>query len=67
MALGYQLRGNLPPMAQSHFPRLGHILYEAEGDVEALFHDAGFGSVTHHLKGSSDRPEGRLTFAVAPR
>ena len=64
VALGYQVRGNMPSMAQTHFPRLGHILYDAEGDVEGLFRDAGFGSVTHRLKGSSDRPEGRLTFAV---
>jgi len=64
VALGYQLRGNMPQMAQTHFPRLGHTVYETEGDVEVLFREAGFGSVTHRLKGSSERPEGRLTFAV---
>ena len=64
VALGYQLRGNMPPMAQTHFPRLGHTLYERDSDVEALFRDAGFGSVTHRVKGASERPEGRLTFAV---
>jgi trans-aconitate methyltransferase len=64
VALGYQLKGNMPSMAQTQFPRLGHILYETEGDVETLFRDAGFGSVTHRLKGSTEKPEGRLTFAV---
>lgn len=61
---GYQLRGNMPSMAQTHFPRLGHILYDAEGAVEASFRDAGFSSVIHRVKGSSERPEGRLTLAV---
>jgi trans-aconitate methyltransferase len=64
VAIGYQLKGNMPSMAQTQFPRLGHILYETEGDVETLFRDAGFGFVTHRLKGSTERPEGRLTFAV---
>lgn len=63
-ALGYQLRENMPSMAQTQFPRLGHTVYETEGDVEALFRAAGFGSVDHRLKGSSERPEGRLTFAL---
>lgn len=65
VALGYQLKENMPSMSQTQFPRLGHILYQTEGDVEALFRDAGFGSVAHRLKGSAERPEGRLTFAVA--
>jgi SAM-dependent methyltransferase len=64
VGLGYQLRGNMPPMAQTHFPRLGHVLYDAEGDVEALFRTAGFGSVAHRHMGPSERPEGRLTLAV---
>lgn len=64
VALGYQTKGSMPSMAQTHFPRFGHTLYEAEADVEALFRAAGFGSVTHRLKGSSQRPEGRLTFAL---
>jgi trans-aconitate methyltransferase len=64
VGLGYQLRGNMPSMAQTQFPRLGHILYDAEGDVEALFREAGFKTVTHRVKGSTERPEGRLTVAV---
>ena len=64
VALGYQLKGNMPSMPQTQFPRLGHILYETEGDVEALFREAGFGSITHRVKGSAARPEGRVTLAV---
>jgi hypothetical protein len=51
-------------MAQIQFPRLGHVLYDTDSDIEALFRDAGFASVTHRVKGSTERPEGRLTFAV---
>jgi trans-aconitate methyltransferase len=64
IGVGYQLKGDMPSMAQTQFPRLGHILYDTQGDVEALFRDAGFGSVTHLVKGSTERPEGRLIFAV---
>lgn len=64
VAIGYQLKGNMPSMPQTQFPRLGHILYETEGGVEELFRKAGFGSITHRLKGPAARPEGRLTFAV---
>jgi trans-aconitate methyltransferase len=64
VALGYQLKGNMPSMAQTQFPRLGHILYDTEGDVESLFRDAGFETITNLVKGSTERPEGRLTVAV---
>jgi trans-aconitate methyltransferase len=64
VGLGFQLKANMPTMAQIQFPRLGHILYDTEGEVEALFRDAGLRSVAHRVKGSSERPEGRLTFAV---
>ena len=36
LAVGYQLRQNMPPMAQTYFPRQGHVLYESETDVEVL-------------------------------
>lgn len=64
VALGYQLKGNMPAMAQTQFPRLGHVLYATESDVEALYRDAGFGSVSHRVKGSTEMSEGRLTFAL---
>jgi trans-aconitate methyltransferase len=65
LALGYQLRQNMPPMAQTHFPRQGHVLYESETDVETLLGDAGFRSVTHRVMGSPEQPQGRLALAVA--
>ena len=65
LALGYQLKQNMPPMAQTHFPRQGHVLYESELDVASLLEDGGFQSVTHRVKGPPARPEGRLALAIA--
>jgi trans-aconitate methyltransferase len=65
IALGYQLRQDMPPMAQTHFPRQGHVLYESDADVETLLSDGGFQSVTHRVKGSAETPHGRLTLAIA--
>jgi SAM-dependent methyltransferase len=65
LALGYQLKQNMPPMAQTHFPRQGHVLYESPTDVEALLGSAGFQSVTHRVKGPPEAPHGRLALAIA--
>jgi trans-aconitate methyltransferase len=37
LALGYQLKQNMPPMAQTHFPRDGHVLYQSDTDVKMLW------------------------------
>jgi trans-aconitate methyltransferase len=63
LALGYQLRQNMPAMAQRRFPPAGHHLYETEDEVTALASAAGFGSVTHIAKGSVEAPEGRVLLA----
>jgi trans-aconitate methyltransferase len=65
LALGYQLKQNMPAMAQKRFPAAGHRLYEADDAVTSLAVAAGFGSVTHTVKGSADAPEGRVMLATA--
>ena len=65
LALGYQLKENMPAMAQRRFPPAGHRLYEADDDVTALATAAGFGSVTHLVKGPAEAPEGRVVLATA--
>jgi trans-aconitate methyltransferase len=65
LALGYQLRPNMPAMAQKRFPPAGHRLYEADHDLTALAIAAGFGSATHLVKGPAEAPEGRVMLATA--
>jgi SAM-dependent methyltransferase len=42
IALGYQLRQNMPPLAQRTFPRQGFILYDRDDQVAAVLEQAGF-------------------------
>ena len=65
LALGYQLRQNMPAMAQRRFPPAGHHLYETDEEVTGLAIAAGFGSVTHLVKGPAGAPEGRVMLATA--
>jgi trans-aconitate methyltransferase len=65
LALGYQLRRNMPAMAQKRFPLAGHHLYETDDDVTKLATEAGFSSVTHVVKGPVEAPEGRVMLATA--
>ena len=65
LAIGYQLKQNMPAMAQRRFPPAGHRLYDAEDEVAKLAVAAGFASVTHLVKGSTESPEGRLMLATA--
>ena len=64
LALGYQLRHNMPKPAQVNFPKQGHLLYDAEDAVVGLLRDAGFTSVRMLVKGASDSPDGRLAIAT---
>jgi trans-aconitate methyltransferase len=64
-ALGYQLKQNMPTMAQRRFPAAGHRLFEADGELTGLAMSAGFESVTHFVKGSAEAPQGRLMLASA--
>jgi trans-aconitate methyltransferase len=65
LALGYQLRQNMPAMAQKRFPPAGHQLYETDDEVTTLAIAAGFSSVTQLVKGSAEAPEGRAMLATA--
>jgi trans-aconitate methyltransferase len=65
LALGYQLRANMPVMAQRRFPRAGHRLYESDDEVTRLAVAAGFASVTHIVKGLAEAPEGRVMLATS--
>jgi trans-aconitate methyltransferase len=67
VALGYQLRGDMPRMAQARFPREGFRLYDSEHEVEALLAGAGFAEIAHCLMGPADRAGGRLSLAAAAR
>jgi trans-aconitate methyltransferase len=64
LALGYQLRQNMPAMAQRRFPLAGHRLYGADDEVTKLAIAAGFDSVTHMVKGPAEAPEGRVMLAT---
>ena len=64
LALGYQLRPNMPTMAQKRFPAAGHRLYETDDEVAAIAVAAGFGSVAHLVKGTAAAPEGRVMLAT---
>jgi SAM-dependent methyltransferase len=63
LALGYQLKPNMPPMAQKYFPQQGHLLYETEDEVARLLRSAGFKTVTHQMKGTL-AAEGRVALAT---
>jgi trans-aconitate methyltransferase len=65
LALGYQLKDNMPAMAQRKFPRAGHLLYESDDDVTSLALTAGFSSATAIVKGPAQAPEGRVMLATA--
>jgi trans-aconitate methyltransferase len=62
-ALGYQLRLNMPPLAQKNFPKEGHVLYDSDGTVSTLLTGTGFTSVRFSVMGSSEAAEGRLALA----
>jgi trans-aconitate methyltransferase len=65
LALGYQLDQNMPTMVRRRFPAAGHRLYGTDEEVTELATAAGFGSVSHIVKGPTDAPEGRVMLATA--
>ena len=64
LALGYELRQNMPALAQKRFPEDGHLLYDSDDEVGELTRAAGFTSVSHLMKSAAGKPEGRLALAV---
>jgi SAM-dependent methyltransferase len=68
IALGYQLRQNMPTVAQRTFPREGFTLYDSDDQVAAVLEQAGFTRPAVRIFGAPDRPKGRLALsAPAPR
>lgn len=65
LALGYQLKQNMPAMAQKYFPLDGHLLYQTDEQVGALLRAAGFEIISYLVKGSAQTPEGRLALATS--
>ena len=65
LALGYQLKQNMPPMAQRHFPRQGHLLYSSDEQIARLLAAAGFAGISHHVKGAPAAPPGRVVLATS--
>ncbi len=65
LALGYQLRQDMPALAQRTFPPAGHRLYDTADAVTRLATAAGFRSVTQLVKGPAEAPEGRAMLATA--
>ncbi len=65
LVLGYQLRENMPPLAQLSFPEEGNILYDNDEQVAALLEAASFSEITFLVKGPEDAVEGRLAIARA--
>jgi len=66
LAIGYQLRQNMPATAQKQFPRQGYRLYETNEEVSALLRSTGFVDVVQSVKGSPEQPEGWLAMATVP-
>jgi hypothetical protein len=63
LVLGYQLRQNMPKLAQLSFPEEGNILYDSDEQVAALLEAASFSEIRFLVKGPEDAPEGRLAIA----
>jgi trans-aconitate methyltransferase len=60
LAVGYQLRRDMPAAAQRDFPTEGHRRYESDNEVRRLVENNGF-----HVRifGEATRPRGRLLIA----
>lgn len=63
LVLGYQLREDMPELAQLSFPEEGNILYDNDEQVAVLLEAAGFSEITFLIKGPEDAAEGRLAIA----
>jgi trans-aconitate methyltransferase len=63
LALGYQLKQHMPPVAQRDFVAVGHRLYESDDEVTELLSPAGLNVQSHSVIGGVERPVGRLLLA----
>jgi SAM-dependent methyltransferase len=67
IALGYQLRQHMPPIAQRTFPREGFTLYESDDQVAAVLQQAGFAKPEIRIFGDPSHPGGRIALTRPPR
>lgn len=65
LALGYQLRQDMPPAAQRDFPKEGHRLYESDDAVRRVLLEAGLTPQEVTVLGPPDSPLGRVMIARA--
>jgi SAM-dependent methyltransferase len=64
LALGYQLRRDMPPIAQRTFPQEGFTLYDCDDQVAAVLQQAGFTPPEVRVFGDPAHPGGRLALAT---
>ena len=64
VALGYQLRQHIPPVAQRTFPQEGFTLYDRDDQVAAALQHAGFTPPEVRVFGDPAHPGGRLALAT---
>ncbi len=64
VALGYQLRQHMPPIAQRTFPQEGFTLYDSDDQVAAALQHAGFTPPEIRVFGDPAHPGGRLALAT---
>jgi SAM-dependent methyltransferase len=64
LALGYQLRHHMPPIAQRTFPREGFTLYDSDDQIATVLERAGFTRPEIRVFGAPDRPMGRLALST---
>jgi SAM-dependent methyltransferase len=64
VALGYQLRRHMPPIAQRTFPQEGFTLYDSDDQVAAALQHAGFTPPEVRVFGDPAHAGGRLALAT---
>jgi len=64
LALGYQLRQNMPPISRRAFPPQGFILYHSDDRLAGVLEQAGFTRPEIRIFGAPDRPMGRLALSA---
>ena len=64
VALGYQLRQHMPPVAQRTFPQEGFTLYDCDDQIAAVVQHAGFTPPEIRVFGDPAHPGGRPALAT---
>lgn len=64
VALGYQLRADMPRVAQRDFPASGHRLFETDQELTAALRAADLAPLPVQVLGEPSSPAGRLALAT---